>query len=231
MEKWNTQTLGEQPLEEIGAFFNHRAEIYNKVHLENIGMESKQIIASFLPAHTETIIDFGIGTGLELAGIFERFPNVAVTGVDFAEDMLRRLKESYPHQNIALHCESYFAYDFGAGLYDAAVSVMTLHHYTHGVKTGLYRRIHDCLKPNGVYVESDYMLSEYEYENPQATEDFYYSEYERLKAEQGLPSDRVYHYDTPCTVQNQIGMLLEAGFSRVDEVWRKGNTVILVAGK
>ena len=72
------------------------------------------------------------------------------------------------------------------------------------------------------------MLSEHEYENPQEKEDFYFSEFERLKKEQCLSDNVEYHYDTPCTVPNQKKMLLEAGFTNVKEVWRQKNVVILV---
>jgi tRNA (cmo5U34)-methyltransferase len=75
------------------------------------------------------------------------------------------------------------------------------------------------------------MLSEHEYENPQGMEDFYFSEFERLKKEQGITDNREYSFDTPCTVANQKKMLLEAGFSTVKEVWHKKNIVILVADK
>ena len=135
-----------EQLEEMSAFFNERSDTYNTVHLEHVGgIESKHVIASFLPEHTRTVIDFGIGTGLELEGIFKRFPNVEVTGLDIAGNMLNILKENYPGKNIKLHCQSYLDYDFGIDLYDAAISVMTLHHYTHEVKTDLYRRIYKCI--------------------------------------------------------------------------------------
>ena len=219
-------------LEEMSAFFNNRAEVYNTVHLEHIGgMESKQAVASFLPEHTKTIIDFGIGTGLELEAIFKRFPDVEITGVDIAENMLQLFKESYSDKKVDLHVASYLEYDFGSARYDAALSVMTLHHYNHEVKTSLYRKIFTCIKQNGVYIECDYMLSEHEYKNAQEMENFYFREYSRLKDEQGISDNREYHYDTPCTVTNQTNMLFNAGFSRVEEVWRKGNVVVLVAYK
>jgi len=219
-------------LEEMSAFFNERAEIYNTVHLEHVGgMESKNVIASFLPDHTRTIIDLGIGTGLELQEIFRRFPDIEVTGLDVAGNMLRLLEQSYPDKNIKLHCKSYLDHDFGSCRYDAALSVMTLHHYDHEIKTALYRKIHDCIKQNGVYIECDYMLSEHEYDNAQEMEDFYFSEYQHLKDEQLITNDKEYHYDTPCTVGNQIKMLEDAGFANVKEVWRTGNTVILTAEK
>ena len=222
-----------EKLEEMSAFFNKRSVDYNTVHVGHVGgMDSKHVIASFLPDHTQTIIDFGIGTGLELEAIFKRFPDVKVTGLDIAEDMLQILKENYPGKNITLHCESYLDYDFGIELYDVALSVMTLHHYTHEVKTELYRRIYDCIKPNGVYIENDYILSEKKYENAQELEDFYFSEYQRLKEEQGITDDREYHYDTPCTLSNQIKMLSTAGFKNVKDVWHNdGNGVMIVAEK
>jgi tRNA (cmo5U34)-methyltransferase len=217
-------------LEEMSDFFNSRAEVYNAVHLEHVGgMESKQVIASFLPEHTKSIIDFGIGTGLELEAIFRRFPNVEVTGLDIAENMLQLLRKSYPDKKMDLHLASYLDFDFGNGIYDAALSVMTLHHYDHETKIGLYRKIFNCIKTNGVYIECDYMLSGHEHENAQEMEDFHFRECTRLKVEQGITDNREYHYDTPCTVANQIKMLYDAGFSSVKEVWRKGIAVVLVA--
>jgi tRNA (cmo5U34)-methyltransferase len=231
MKKWNSETLRKEPLVEIGEFFNNRAEIYEQVHTQNIGggIESKNIISSFLRDNTESIIDFGIGTGLELAKIFERFPEIKVTGIDVAENMLQKVKDNYPDKNIELFCESYLDYNFGISCYDAALSVMTMHHYDHKTKTDLYRRICFCLKENGIYIECDYMLHENDYENAQEMEDFYFSEYKLLKEKQGITDDRQYHYDTPCTVSNQIKMLKEAGFTEVNEVWHTGNAVILVA--
>ena len=227
--KWMYRTM--DTLEEMSAFFNHRAPVYEETHLEHIGgMESKHIIASFFPSHAKTMIDLGIGTGLEVEEIFKRFPEIEVTGLDVADDMLKLLQQKYPDRKIDLHCESYLHHDFDKCLYDVALSVMTLHHYTHQTKTNLYRKIHNCLNPNGVYIECDYMLSEHEYENPQEKEDFYFSEFERLKKEQGITDNKEYHFDTPCTVANQKKMLREAGFTNVREVWRKKDTVILIAG-
>jgi tRNA (cmo5U34)-methyltransferase len=219
-------------LEEMSAFFNERAENYDVVHLEHVGgIEGKQLLASFMPAGTKKIIDFGIGTGLELDEIFKRFPFVEITGLDIAENMLQLLKERYSDKNIQLYCNSYLDFDFGEEVYDVALSVMTLHHYTHEVKNDLYKRIYQCIKPDGMYIENDYMLSEHEYENAQEMEEFYFSEYDRLKTEQGITDDREYHYDTPCTTSNQKELLYKAGFSAVEEVWRKGNSVTLVAKK
>ena len=220
-------------LEEMSAFFNSRAEQYNAVHIGHIGggIESKRIIASFLPEHTKTLLDLGIGTGLELAEIYRRFPDMKVTGVDIAGDMLDILKASYPEKSIELFRKSYFEFDFGQSRFDAALSVMSLHHYDHAKKAALYEKLRGCIKPGGVYIECDYMLSEAEYENAQQMEDSFFKEFERLKSEEAITDEREYHFDTPLTVANQIKLLLEAGFNSVDEAWRSGNTVLLVAAR
>ena len=140
-------------------------------------------------------------------------------------------KKKYPDKNITLYRESYLNYDFGDCRYDAAISLMTLRHYNHEVKTDLYRKICGCLEPNGVYIECDYMLHEDDYENAQETEDFNFSEYKRLKDELGVAENKEYHFDTPCTVANQKRMLLDSGFAEVKEAWHVGNVVILIANK
>jgi hypothetical protein len=43
--------------------------------------------------------------------------------------------------------------------------------------------------------------------------------------------DEFYHYDTPCTINNQISMLKKAGFKNVNEIWRKEATTIIIAKK
>jgi tRNA (cmo5U34)-methyltransferase len=101
---------------------------------------------------------------------------------------------------------------------------MTLHHFSHKDKIKLYTRLYNGIKSGGCYVECDYMAPD------QETEDFYYSENERIRKEQGI-TEGFYHYDTPCTIENQIKMLKKAGFSKVDKVWQMGTTVIIVGKK
>ena len=220
-------------LETMRDFFNNRAHVYDAVHLEHIdgGMESKQIIASLLPKHVKTLLDLGVGTGLELDAIFGRFPGIHVTGLDVAQNMLDLCVEKYPGKHLYLRHDSYLNCDLGTNLYDAALSVMSLHHYSHSIKANLYQKIYNCIRIDGVYIECDYMLSESEYDDPQQMEDFYFAERKRLMREQNITDDGDYHYDTPRTVTNQINMLQMAGFITVKETWRKKNTVILTAQK
>ena len=43
-------------LEEMGAFFNKRSAYYNEKHLEHVGgIETKHVMASYLPDNTKTL--------------------------------------------------------------------------------------------------------------------------------------------------------------------------------
>lgn len=224
-------------LEKMDDFFNARFKNYDEVHTSGIdgGMESKNVIANLLPQSTKSLLDLGIGTGLELKAIFNRFTDIHVTGMDIAENMLNYLKEKYKREyergQISLLHMSYLDYDYFEKEYDAVISVMTLHHYNHKVKTEIYRKIRSTLNDGGVYIESDFMISELENADPQAIEDGLFQNLITLRKEQGLDEESQYHYDTPCTVTNQIKMLYDAGFSNVEITHRFGNAIVLKCTK
>ena len=138
--------------------------------------------------------------------------------------MLDQLKAKHPDKNMTLICDDYFTADFD-GIYDCAVSFETMHHFTQEKKTALYRKICEALKPDGWYIECDYMA------DTQEQEDYFFAELARMKREQNIPEDVFVHYDTPCTITNQIAMLKAAGFASVEQVLRIGGTCMLVAKK
>ena len=213
-------------LESMSDFFTARVDGYDEHMLRDVEgcREGYPLMASLVPAHTRRLLDLGCGTGLELDEIFKLYPDIAVTGIDMTAAMLDQLKNKHPDKKLTLICEDYFQADLG-GTYDCAVSFETMHHFTQEKKTALYRKICEALTPDGVYIECDYMA------DTQEQEDFFFSELARMRAEQGIAEDVFVHYDTPCTIHNQIAMLKEAGFASVEQVMRIGGTCMLVARK
>lgn len=220
-------------LEEMGDFFNSRVDTYEEHMLREIdGSVSYYVeIAKLIPA-TEglNLLDLGCGTGLELDEIFKVNPMVQVTGIDLAEKLLEKLcqKHSVRKNQLILVLADYLEYDFGQNVFDVALSVQTLHHFSYEAKIGLYKRIRACLKEKGFYLESDYVAPDQEFE------DFHFAENKRIRTELGI-KEGLYHYDTPCTVENQISLLKKAGFSSVEVVRQYGrhygNSANLVARK
>lgn len=214
-------------LEKMGEFFNKRAGSYEEHMMKNVEGANEYYIetAKLVPQSGKiNLLDLGCGTGLELDEIFKVNPEVMVTGIDLAENMMEKIKEKHKDKlkQLKLINHDYFTYDMGEHIFDVALSVESLHHFTHEKKIKLYKKIFRSLKPTGFYIETDYMAPNQEYE------DYHFKENERIRLELGI-TDGFYHYDTPCTVENQIEMLKKAGFTCVEKVWQHTNTVILLA--
>jgi tRNA (cmo5U34)-methyltransferase len=216
------------PLEEMGSFFNARVDKYEHHMLHNLDIaRDYREIAGLIPTTTGLkILDLGCGTGLELDEIFKVNPEAQVTGIDLAGKLLEKLRSKHiaRKNQLNLVLADYFEYDFGENAFDVALSVQTLHHFSYEKKIGLYKKIHVSLKQNGFYVESDYMAPDQEFE------DFHFAESKRIRTEQGI-TEGYYHYDTPCAVENQIGMFHKAGFSTVEIVSRVEKGATLIARK
>lgn len=215
------------PIEQMSHFFTDRVDGYDEHMTKNVeGCKEGYVrMAELLPKEVNELLDLGCGTGLELDEIFKTKPFIKVTGIDLTKAMLDKLKQKHPDKNLSLINASYFDYDFGISKYEAAVSVQTLHHFSHEDKLRLYTKIFNALKTNGQYIECDYMVES------QQEEDFYYSENKRIRKEQNIPDGEFYHYDTPCTIDNEIRLLSQAGFKAVKMNWRMENTTIIVAKK
>lgn len=213
-------------LEEMASFFEARLEDYEEHMLRDIESagEFYPFTAGCLPDAPEAhILDLGCGTGLELDRYFRRNPSAEVTGIDLSKGMLDALQAKYPEKELNLICGSYFEVPLGEGVFDAAVSVESLHHFTKEEKIPLYAKLHKALKPGGYFVLTDYFAPTEE------EEQHHRSVLLRLKAEQGLADDAFYHYDTPLTVAHETEALLAAGFASVEVLGAWGATYTLKA--
>lgn len=214
-------------IEKMTDFFAARVNGYDEHMLSEVEgcKEGYLKVAELVPDSAKTLLDLGCGTGLELDYIFEKSPDLCVMAIDLTEAMLDALQKKHNDKNIEIICGDYFKTDFGKSKFDAAVSVESLHHFDKEIKTKLYKRVCDSLCDNGVYIECDYMVES------QAEEDLYFAENARIRHELGIGENEYYHYDTPCTVENQIKMLLAVGFKTAEQVFRQGGTTIIIARK
>ena len=215
-------------LERMDDFFAARIDGYDEHMRTTIEGASDfyAYTASLLPAEKDTrLLDLGCGTGLELEEFFRLNPEADVTGVDLSEAMLQALKNKFPDRKISLIRGSYFDVPFGENVYDAAVSVESLHHFPAGQKEGLYKKLRASLKEKGYFVLTDYFAES------EALEEEYFRNLAQLKKEQGLPEDGFFHYDTPLTAGHEMQVLRQAGFSDVRILKEWGSTFTLIAKK
>lgn len=215
----------ESRFEEMGSFFDERVEGYDE-HMRGMFDDFDhyyETLSSYLDKSDEGIrvLDLGCGTGAELAWIFGRAPNASITGIDMSKEMLVKLEEKFQafRQQLHLVHGSYLTLPLGTHRYDYAVSVYTMHHFTEATKLGLYRKIRDSLKPGGKYIEGDCVVTPEKQREIQQWYEANYSQQELMNARDATGT--LYHYDIPFTIETQLRLLREAGFSKVDLAWHE----------
>ena len=211
-------------LEKMSDFFEARLDGYDSHMMTNIECASEfyPFSAKQLPtAEHCCILDLGCGTGLELQEYYKLNSSAKVTGIDLSEGMLTELQRKFVGKDITLILGSYFDVPLGENVFDAAISVESLHHFTKEEKVGLYSKLHIALKDDGYFILTDYFsLSDDE-------ERMHRNNLIALKTEQGITDDEFYHYDTPLTVKHELEALVEAEFASVEVLnnWEATYTV------
>ena len=142
-------------LEKMSDFFENRIDGYDehmKADIESAN-EFYPFTAKCLPDKQNCrILDLGCGTGLELEEYYLLNPSVKVTGIDLSPGMLTALKKKFSDKDITLILGSYFDVPLGENVFDAAVSVESLHHFTEEEKVPLYAKLHTALKSGGYLI-------------------------------------------------------------------------------
>ncbi len=222
--------LGKQELEPMEGFFDARSSGYDQ-HMQ----ESLAEYAGFYEAagcqipptsSPIEILDLGCGTGLELESIFRRAPQGRITGIDLSEQMLDCLRQKYTPclDHLSLIRASYLDCDLGWNYFDCCVSVMSLHHLLPGTKLDLYRRIFNALKPGGLYIEGDYVVS-------RAKEVLALAAYYDRIGPDFPEREGHLHLDIPLSRERQLELLREAGFSAVEITWEREEAAVFMARK
>jgi len=207
-------------------FFDTRATGYERHMKRNVEDFDAfyRSIADALPEHGDFphILDLGIGTGLELECLFDRFPSACVTGIDLSAGMLDELlrKDRPWRANLQLISGSFLELDLGCSKYDAVISSMALHHWIPQVKLDLYCRIHGSLRSGGVFVNADYIESEGE--SIRRLAQFSVS---------GIDERHLQHIDLPLSLSQELELLDEADFREISVPFQRTNVCVFVGSK
>ena len=138
--------------QKVRDFFNDKIDTYDDVHSEY--MQTKIKLADNLVKDAKKILDLGGGTGLELIHLFELFPDAKVTVIDITENMLAKLKTRNFANQVTTICGDFFEVPFGQD-FDAVITTSALHHFKKDEKIKLFKKIWDCLKARGQFINCD----------------------------------------------------------------------------
>lgn len=219
----------DRQIETMEAFFDDRSSGYDQHMADNVAdfSEFYRAVARQIPSAASRIelLDLGCGTGLELTSIFRHSPQANITGIDLSANMLSHLREKYQDRlsQINLIQASYLDLDLGQDRFDVCVSVMTLHHLLPEQKCRLYRRILRAVKPGGLYIEGDYVVSLEEEREALAA-------YQEIFDSRSHHHEGHFHFDVPLSKSSQVKILQGAGFSPVEIVWEGEDAAVFSAG-
>lgn len=222
LKQWLHDT-SDSPLEEMSDFFTKRLEGYEE-HM-SIWEKSYQMFSEVLPSDCRNILDLGCGTGLELDKIWEKNPDMEVTGVDLCQSMLDKLLKKHPDKHLTAVCQDYFKYDFGFEKWDAVISFESLHHFLPEHKKELYQNVYNSLKRGGVFLLGDYIACCDE------EEELLCSAYLKRRNQSAVPDHRFVHFDIPLTLKHERELLQNAGFVLEKVMDNPDGATIIAAGK
>ncbi|XXT22775.1 class I SAM-dependent methyltransferase [Sorangium sp. So ce429] len=189
-----------------------------------------------LPDEAGRIIELGCGSGrlsLELAA---RYPRASITFVDAAVEMvdLTKVRLAAAHPSSAARfrfiVSRFEDLQFDEGSFDLVISNLSLHHVQD--QLSLFRRIRQGLTLNGKIRIGDHFL----FANPIEQTIHWagwltYCRENCSDAELDELLDHVTAHDRYTTLGEQFTMLLAAGFSAPDCVWRSGFAAVVTADR
>lgn len=222
LRAWLDETADVE-LEEMGDFFTRRIGDYEE-HM-SVWSRAYQRFAELLPKETRQILDLGCGTGLELDEIWKINPEIEVVGVDLCKNMLDKLKEKHADKHLQTVCEDYFQYDFGKEQWDVVISFESLHHFFPNQKKTLYEKIYQSLKKGGQFILGDYIAG------CEEEETLLQETYAKKREKSGISQDTFVHFDIPLTLEHELKIMREAGFSIVKQIESIDGATIMVIEK
>jgi tRNA (cmo5U34)-methyltransferase len=104
------------------------------------------------------VLDLGAGTGLLSAAVLERHPDAELVALDGAAAMLEHARERLSAWSVTTVVAD-LREPLPAGPFDAVVSALAIHHLEDPDKRALIARVHDALRPGGVFVNAEHVTA------------------------------------------------------------------------
>jgi tRNA (cmo5U34)-methyltransferase len=163
--------------------------------------------------------------------VAERFPEARLELLDGSPEMLAEARQRLGKRVGAVHLQN-MAAELPRGPYDAVVSALAIHHLEDADKKVLFGRVHDVLRPGGVFVNAEQVLGP----TPELAE-LYVETWQRLCRELGAGDAELTaaierrRHDRCADVESQLRWLREAGFPTADCLYKYWEQAVLVAVK
>lgn len=222
-------------------FNNETADLYSQ-KIPNWFPEVEfafQLIADTLKSYIKPeskILDLGAGTGNLSKMIFQHYPFIDITLLDFSENMLNQVEnvlKDYKDRYQTL-IGDIFNFTSKKNEYNHAISSFAIHH-ARGEKVylKLYKRIYNCLIAPGTFICCDVIEGDNKNLSKQNEDGWAnYLKKQGFTEEQIINKLSNYHReDSPLSINKHLNLLTKAGFKTVDILWKKFNFCVYIGIK
>ncbi|MBR8462857.1 carboxy-S-adenosyl-L-methionine synthase CmoA [Campylobacter sp. faydin G-105] len=191
-----------------------------------------QILAKFLHQNAR-VIDLGCSTATSLLLLFGLRRDLKLFGVDSSEAMIENARKKSAAYGAKINFKVSDILECELHDFDAVMMNYTLQFIRPIRRAELVNKIYNALNENGVFVFSEKII----YEDKKFAKDII-EIYENYKAEQGYTRyeiaqkrEALENVLIPYTENENRTLVLEAGFRRVESVFKWGNFMSFVAFK
>jgi tRNA (cmo5U34)-methyltransferase len=177
------------------------------------------------------VLDVGAGTGLLTAAVAESYSDARFELLDGSAEMLAEARERLGERILAVHVQD-MADGLPAGPFDAVVSALAIHHLADDDKRVLFGRVHDVLRPGGVFVNAEQVAGP----TPELA-DLYRKRWAQMCRDLGASDAELAgalerrRYDRCADVESQLAWLRECGFPTADCIYKFWEDAVIVAVK
>lgn len=183
-----------------------------------------------IPAGAKTIVDLGAGSGLLTQLVRQRFPHVAIHLIDFSASMLDLARKRLGDEHNLIFTQADYAIEPIPSSVCAIVSSLSIHHLEDDAKRHVFRKVHDALKPRGVFVNADQVAGP----TPELDNRYralWLQQVHALGATEQQITDSLYRQqqDRCVDVERQLAWMRDAGFTDAD-CWYKEARFAVLAG-
>ena len=216
----------EEELTSMKNYFDEEAKKHDDFFVNELGLtefyDEIEKVLNYYNNKTEILV-LGCGSGLEIERI--KFPS-NVKGIDLSDKMLEVLNKKKLNDNVRLTtiCGSFLDIDFEESKYDIVLSCYAMHHFNEKQKQHLYKKIFNCLKKDGVFINGDSFSKTIEEENKKLFNA------NKIYEERNLPFASL-HIDVHFCFEHEKEVLLNAGFKKVDLIKEWTMSKIYVCSK
>jgi tRNA (cmo5U34)-methyltransferase len=177
------------------------------------------------------VLDVGAGTGLMAAAVADAYPDARFELLDGSVEMLAEAQERLGQRVTRVHVQD-MAASLPDGPFDAVVSALAIHHLEDDQKRVLFGRVHDLLRPGGVFVNAEQVAAP----TPELA-DLYRKAWAQMCRDLGASDAEIAdalerrRHDRCADVESQLAWLRECGFSTADCIYKYWEDAVIVAVK